>query len=137
LVRLIDELTALARDRVDHRGRRRIDDDTIAARLATARAETSALTAMALADISRNARRPQPGVEGSLLRVFFSELSQRVAKLGVDIVEEDGLEARPYGRDDAYAQEWYRTFAATIAAGSKDIQRNIIGERLLGLPKGR
>jgi len=137
LVRLIDELTALARDRVDHRGRRRIDDDTIAARLATARAETSALTAMALADISRNARRPQPGVEGSLLRVFFSELSQRVAKLAVDIVEEDGLEARPYGRDDAYAQEWYRTFAATIAAGSKDIQRNIIGERLLGLPKGR
>src|SRR5215218_10242008 len=137
LVRLVDKLVELARDRVDVRGRRRIDDDVIAQRLATARAEAAALTAMALADISRNARRPQPGVEGSMLRLFFSELSQRVAKLAVDIVEEDGLEARPYGRDDAYAQEWYRTFAATIAAGSKDIQRNIIGERLLGLPKGR
>ena len=137
LVRLIDQLVELARNRVDRRGRPRIADDTIAERLATARAETAALTAMALADISRNGRRPQPGVEGSLVRVFFSELGQRVAKLAVDIVEDDGLEARPYGLPDAFAAEWYRSFAATIAAGSKDIQRNIIGERLLGLPKGR
>jgi len=137
LVRLIDQLVELARDRVDRRGRPRIADETIAERLATARAETAALTAMALADISRNARRPQPGVEGSMVRVFFSELSQRVAKLAVDIVEEDGLEARAFGLPDAFAAEWYRSFAATIAAGSKDIQRNIIGERLLGLPKGR
>jgi len=92
---------------------------------------------MALADVSRNARRPQPGVEGSMLRVFFSELGQRVAKLAVDIIEDEGLEARPYGLPDSYSVNWYRTFAYTIAAGSKDIQRNIIGERFLGLPRGR
>ena len=137
LVRLVDQLIELARDRVDQRGRRRIDDEVIAARLATARAETAALTAMALADISRNARRPQPGVEGSMLRLFFSQLSQRVAELAVDIVQDEGLEAREYGLRDSYAAAWYRTFAHTIAAGSKDIQRNIIGERLLGLPRGR
>jgi len=137
LVRLVDKLVELARDRVDVRGRRRIDDDVIAQRLATARAEAAALTAMALADISRNARRPQPGVEGSMLRLFFSQLGQRVAKLAVDIVEEDGLEARPYGLPDSFSANWYRTFAYTIAAGSKDIQRNIVGERLLGLPRGR
>jgi alkylation response protein AidB-like acyl-CoA dehydrogenase len=137
LVRLVDQLIELARDRVDARGRRRLDDEVIAQRLATARAEAAALTAMALADVSRNARRPQPGVEGSMLRVFFSELGQRVAKLAVDIIEDEGLEARPYGLPDSYSANWYRTFAYTIAAGSKDIQRNIIGERFLGLPRGR
>jgi alkylation response protein AidB-like acyl-CoA dehydrogenase len=137
LVRLVDRLVEVARDRVDRRGRRRIDDETIAARLATARAEGQALRAMALADLSRNARRPQPGVEGSMLRLFYAELSQRVHALAVDLVGEDGLEARPYGLADSWSANWYRTFAHTIAAGSKDIQRNIIGERLLGLPRGR
>lgn len=137
LVRQVDGLIDLAKDKVDRRGRRRIDDETVADRIATARAETAALTAMALAEITRNARRPQPGAESSMLRLFYSQLSQRVAKLAVDIVGDEALEAREYGRPEAYAQSWYRTFPATIAAGSKDIQRNIIGERLLGLPRGR
>ena len=137
LVRLIDDLIGFAGDRVDRRGRRRIDDETIAARLATARAEAQALRAMALADLSRNARRPQPGVEGSMLRLFYGQLSQRVHALAVDIAQEDGLEDRPYGRPDSWSTNWYRTFPHTIAAGSKDIQRNLIGERMLGLPRGR
>ena len=136
LVRKVDALIELARDRVDRRGRRRIDDELIAQRLATARAETQALSAMTLAEITRNARRTQPGSESSMMRLFFSELRQRVSKLAVDIVEEDGLERRRFGDPDAYASDWYYSFAATIAAGSKDIQRNIIGERLLGLPRG-
>jgi len=108
-------------------------DDALAARLATARAEATALRAMALADISRNARRPQPGAESSMVRLFHAELSQRVERLALDLGGDDALLTG--GRSIAY--HYLYSFAATIAAGTKDVQRNLIGERLLGLPRGR
>ncbi|WP_309222129.1 acyl-CoA dehydrogenase family protein [Aeromicrobium sp. S22] len=133
--RRIDRLIEEARTRVDRRGRTRIDDDAIADRLATARAEAAALSAMSLANITRNARSTQPGPEGSMLRLFFGELDQRVKKLAVDILGAEAAER--FGGPADPSKVWHRSFAGTIAAGSKDIQRNIIGERVLGLPKGK
>ena len=133
--RRIDRLIHEARTRVDRRGRARIDDDAIAERLATARAEAAALSAMGLANITRNARSSQPGPEGSMLRLFFGELDQRVKKLAVDILGTEAAER--FGGPKDPSKVWHRSFAGTIAAGSKDIQRNIIGERVLGLPKGQ
>jgi alkylation response protein AidB-like acyl-CoA dehydrogenase len=137
LVRRVDRLVNLARTTTDSRGRRRIDDGAIAARVAMVRAETQAMSAMTLAAITRNARTPQPGPESSMLRYFFSTLQQRVARLALDILGVDGLEMTELGDGDAWSASYLRTYAATIAAGSKDIQRNIIGERVLGLPRGR
>ncbi|MDR7167323.1 alkylation response protein AidB-like acyl-CoA dehydrogenase [Nocardia kruczakiae] len=132
--REIDQLIEEARTRVDRRGRSRISDDAIAERLATARAEATALSAMGLANITRNARSAQPGPEGSMLRLFYGELDQRVKKLAIDILGTDAAERFNGPKDPS--RVWHRSFAQTIAAGSKDIQRNIIGERVLGLPKG-
>jgi alkylation response protein AidB-like acyl-CoA dehydrogenase len=137
LARRVDALIEEARVRVDHRGRAWLADEAVATRLATARAECAALRAMTLANISRGANRAQPGAEGSFTRLFCGELSQRVHRLAVDIAGADALEERTEGHPDAWSQNWYRGFAETIAAGSKDIQRNIIGERVLGLPRGR
>jgi alkylation response protein AidB-like acyl-CoA dehydrogenase len=137
LVRRVDRLVDLARETSDARGRRRIDDGAIAARVAMVRAETQAMSAMTLAAITRNARTPQPGPESSMLRYFFSTLQQRVARLALDILGVDGLEMTELGDADAWSASYLRTYAATIAAGTKDIQRNIIGERVLGLPRGR
>ncbi|MGY3555443.1 acyl-CoA dehydrogenase family protein [Williamsia sp. R60] len=133
--REIDRLTEEARTRVDRRGRSRISDDAIAERLATARAEATALSAMGLANITRNARSTQPGPEGSMLRLFYAELDQRVKKLAIDILGADSAERFEGPKDPS--KVWHHSFAQTIAAGSKDIQRNIIGERVLGLPKGQ
>jgi alkylation response protein AidB-like acyl-CoA dehydrogenase len=130
----VDELIDLARERTDRRGRALIADGEIAARLANARAEADALRAMTLADISRNARRDQPGAESSMVRLFHSELWQRVCRLAVDVLGLDGVAEA--GQESLPGQYLY-SYAGTIAAGSKDIQRNIIGERLLGLPRGR
>jgi alkylation response protein AidB-like acyl-CoA dehydrogenase len=130
LARLVDRLIEEARVRVGRRGSPLIGDDLISSRLATARAETAALTGMTLAEITRNARRPQPGPESSMMRLYYAELRQRVMKLAAEILSDDGL------TQDKPTAEWHRSYAQTIAAGSKDIQRNIIGERVLGLPKG-
>jgi alkylation response protein AidB-like acyl-CoA dehydrogenase len=139
LERTVDELIELAGVVVAPDGRRpAIADDELARRLGRARSEVSALRAMTLAAVSRAAFQPQPGPEASMIRVLYGELEQRIGKLAVDIVGPDsaasaaaGLAARPR----TWADEYLWSFQATIAAGSKDIQRNIIGERVLGLPR--
>lgn len=134
LARKVDDLVELIRERTDRRGRPLIEDDSITDRLATARAETRALRAMALADISRNARREQPGAESTMTRLFNAELTQRVHRLAVDILGADGLATT--GQDD-WPGGYLYSYAATIGAGTKDIQRTLIGERVLGLPRAR
>lgn len=74
-----------------------------------------------------------------MIRVLYGELEQRITKLAVDIVGPDGaaLVGVPglAPRRRSWTDEYLWSFQATIAAGSKDIQRNIIGERVLGLPR--
>jgi hypothetical protein len=90
-----------------------------------------------------------PGPDGAISKLYWSEYHRLVTELAVDIL---GAEAMvPSGRspssafqtDDAGAPNssasWVGTFlnarAGTIYAGSSQIQRNIIGEMVLGLPK--
>jgi alkylation response protein AidB-like acyl-CoA dehydrogenase len=137
LERTVGELIDVARDVVGPDGRRpAIDDEEIARRLGRARAEVAALRAMTLAAVSRSAGQSQPGPEASMIRVLFGELEQRITKLAIDIVGPDSpaLAGKP-ARRRTWAHEYLWSFQATIAAGSKDIQRNIIGERVLGLPR--
>jgi alkylation response protein AidB-like acyl-CoA dehydrogenase len=136
-LRQVEELIQLARTTTDTRGRPVMADESIATRLATARAEAQALSALTLAMISRNARRDQPGADSSMVRVFFSTLHQRIARLAMDILGSAGLEQTERGNPDSWSEEYLHSYAATIAAGSVDIQRNIIAGRVLGLPRGR
>ncbi|MDP3674550.1 MAG: acyl-CoA dehydrogenase family protein [Novosphingobium sp.] len=123
----------------EHIGRARssglLDDQRIAEDLALLRAEVAALRAMTYRNVSEAARTGQPGAEASLIRLFTSELAQRVERMAVRLIG-DGIVDFAYGDDDPVA-EYLRGFAQTIAGGSAQIQRNIIGERLLGLPRGR
>jgi alkylation response protein AidB-like acyl-CoA dehydrogenase len=129
--RLIDE----ARQRTDARGRALIHDDEIARRLATARAEVNALRAMTLAGISRTARTGMPGAEGSMIRLFHGELHQRVFQLALEIIGPDALRLTPVDGDGVWTGPYLQSFAYTIGGGTSDIQRNIIAERVLGLPR--
>ena len=74
-----------------------------------------------------------PGPEGSIQKVFWSEWHQRLQQLGQEILG-------PYGQLEDFDQgRWrygyLRSRANTIEAGTSEIQRNIIAERVLGLPK--
>lgn len=112
-----------------------IKDDRIAWDLAQMRSEVAALRAMTYRNISEVVRNGMPGPEASVIRLFTAELGQRLDRMAVRLLGEDILDFR-YGDDDATG-EYLRGFAGTIAGGSAQIQRDIIGERLLGLPKSR
>lgn len=112
-----------------------IKDDCIAEQLAQLRAEVAALRAMTYRNISQVVRTGQPGPEASVIRLFTSELGQRLERMALLLKGPEILDFS-YGDDDLVA-EYLRGFAATIAGGTAQIQRDIIGERLLGLPKSR
>jgi len=116
---------------------RAIDDDEIARRLARARAEVEAMRAMTYRSLSLAARTGMPGPEASMIRLFFSELIQRIDRLAMDIIGADGVD--DFDPNGSARNEWgehYLTgLSQTIGGGTKEIQRNIIGERVLGLPR--
>ncbi|MBN8484213.1 MAG: acyl-CoA dehydrogenase family protein [Sphingomonadales bacterium] len=112
-----------------------IKDERIAEQLIQLRAEVAALRAMTYRNISEVVRTGQPGPEASVIRLFASELGQRLERMALLLAGEEVLDFR-YGDDDLVA-DYLRGFAATIAGGTAQIQRDIIAERLLGLPKSR
>jgi alkylation response protein AidB-like acyl-CoA dehydrogenase len=70
-----------------------------------------------------------PGPEGSAVKLAWSEANQRLTKLAMEILE---------GEDDGYwRHQQLRSRGNTIEAGTSEILRNIIAERVLGLPRSR
>jgi alkylation response protein AidB-like acyl-CoA dehydrogenase len=77
--------------------------------------------------------------EHSLLKLYSSETLQRCLAAGAEALGPDGLDTDVLGpsmwREGAWATQWLRSFAGTIPGGTSEIQRNIIAERVLGLPR--
>jgi len=138
LARRLDELVEVARRVPGPAGQTRaIDDDEVARRLARAKAEVEAMRAMTYRSLSLAARTGMPGSEASMIRLFFSELIQRIDALALEIL---GLPAiasfAPDGSSlDPWGERYLTGLGQTIGGGTKEIQRNIIGERALGLPR--
>ena len=80
----------------------------------------------------------EPGPEGSTLKLYWSELDQRVKQAAVEILGPSGLvpEGDPLAVDGGlWCHELLWSRAGTIYAGTSEIQRNIIAQRVLGLPR--
>jgi alkylation response protein AidB-like acyl-CoA dehydrogenase len=83
----------------------------------------------------RNVTQSSRGVAGRgqfMMKLAYSETRQRLGELSLCVLERDGLIV---DRKGEFVEERLRTLALTIAAGTSQIQRNILGERVLGLPK--
>ncbi|HZP42673.1 MAG TPA: acyl-CoA dehydrogenase family protein [Candidatus Binatia bacterium] len=138
LARRVGALVELARRVPGPRGRARaVDDDELARRLARASAEVEAMRAMTYRSVSLAAQTGVPGAEASIIRLFFSELVQRIDVLAMDVLGAAGT--RQLGGAEGTPGRWTERYLAglsqTIGGGTKDIQRNIIGDRVLGLPR--
>jgi alkylation response protein AidB-like acyl-CoA dehydrogenase len=108
-------------------------------RLAQSWIETEICRLIAWKQVSELMRHGQPGPEGSYLKLFWSELDMRMKELAIELAGPYGALARgaPGAIDEGrweYEYLWSR--AASIYAGTSEVQRNIIAQRVLGLPRG-
>ncbi len=125
--------------RLERDGRKAAEDPVIRQRLAQFHIDSCALRYSTLRTLTKLLRGEPPGPEGSASKLFFSETWQRLLELMLELEGPYALlwEGTDWAVEDGYWQfRHLRSRGDTIAAGTSEIQRNIIGERVLGLPKG-
>ena len=138
--RQIEGLAAYAKDvggRID--GGRLINDPGVRLGLANLAVEAEASRLLSYRVVWMQGQNLIPNYEASMSKMFGSELGQRVANFGTRLI---GLPAQRIDAADPHAplhaeigNAYMRTVPSTIAAGSSEIQRNIIATRGLGLPR--
>jgi hypothetical protein len=119
----LDELFTLAAERS------RLDDVDVADELTQAFVELRILRLHNWRTLSRLGRGAQPGPESSIVKLAWSDMTQHLSDAALDVLGPDAALSGPWSR------QWLWSKAASIAGGTSEIQRTIIGERLLGLPR--
>jgi len=126
----VRKLVELARDR----GATPVQRDAIAREWI----ELQALRFTAYRSLSALIRTGVPGPEGSILKLQWSEANQRLTKLALELL---GPDAQLLAGNAPYGGYWQhhqlRSRGNTIEAGTSEILRGIVAERVLGLPRGR
>ncbi len=108
-------------------------------RLAQHAVEVNVVTMLSYRVASMLAAGGVPNQEASLLKLFLSELDQRIANTGLHILGLHGalMPGSPLAKLQAqFALTYLTTVPRTIAGGTSEVQRNIIATRGLGLPRG-
>jgi len=80
-----------------------------------------------------------PGPEGAATKLHWSEAHQRLLNVAMEVLGERALAGPKPGGDDPAASAWVRDYfwsrAETLLAGTSEVQRNVIAEQVLGMPK--
>lgn len=100
--------------------------------LAALRAQAAALRAMSYRFALDN-ESGVPGAEASIVRLYFAELTQRVTAAAIDLF---GIDHPQVLIHHGWGYDYFDGYSETIAGGTAEIQRELIGERVLGLPRG-
>jgi alkylation response protein AidB-like acyl-CoA dehydrogenase len=127
-MRLADDLRAMA-------------DRSFGPELDVVRAELDAQWALTRRNVSKAAREGGVGVGGSVFKLAYHHTRVRLGDIAMRVLGRAGLAlGDPLGLSPAgldHVEERLYALSLSIAAGTEQIQRNIVGERLLGLPKER
>lgn len=138
LVNVLTEIAAIAQ-KCSFRGGRAAQDGWVRQQLAGFKCEAEALNYTQLRQLTKRLKGEPPGPEGSILKLTASELNLRMQMFATELL---GLYAQLEPGSSLAVDEgrWlFRMLRARghlIEGGTSQIQRNIIGERILGLPKG-
>ncbi|MGV0740522.1 acyl-CoA dehydrogenase family protein [Mycobacterium syngnathidarum] len=140
----MERLVALANDKG------KAEDPSVRARLVERWTIAQALYGLALRTLSAVSHERLPGPESSIQKLLTSEHRKAVTELAMDILDTDvivptgvgahePLGAQPLGLDPlsslAWVEDYLQARPATVYGGSSEIQRNTIGEQILGLPR--
>jgi alkylation response protein AidB-like acyl-CoA dehydrogenase len=118
-------------------GRRAIEDDAIAQRLASIKADTLAIRAMTLADIAESDRTGEPGPKGSMMKLLVTTTHKALSEVVRDIMGWEFLEFDGDRLSHPWTYDYLWSWVFTISGGTSEIQREITADRILGLPKAR
>lgn len=134
----VQRLAALARQ-VEINGRPAWEQAWVRQKLAHLLIECESLKYTRLRSLTRQLKGQPPGPEGSMLKLCGSELGVRIAQFASEMLGDYAMINEP-SEIVPDAPRWFnRVLSArqyTIAGGTSEIQHNIMGERVLGLPKG-
>jgi len=106
-----------------------IDRPEVADALARAYVELRILRLHNLRTLTRLARGEEPGPESSWIKLAWTDVTQHLSATALEVLGDDGQLAGPWGRQYLWSR------AASIAGGTSEVQRTIIGDRILGLPR--
>src|SRR3984893_4999833 len=132
--RAVAQLATLARDRGAGA------DVTVRQKVAQAQIEAHVFRLIGLRNLTSAQQGHAPGPEASMTKLYWSEMDKRIQETAVGVQGPYGAldPDSPFAIEDGRWQYgWMWAQAETIYAGSSEIQRNIIAERVLGLPRGR
>lgn len=135
-------------ERVNHAialaGKTRLEDGTlaiadsgIAGRLALIKADTMAIRAMTLAQISELQQGGNPGPKGSIMKLMVTSTSKALSHLVAEMVGWTFMEYNDNKNDHPLTYDYLWSWVYTIAGGTSEIQREIIADQLLELPRAR
>jgi alkylation response protein AidB-like acyl-CoA dehydrogenase len=113
-------------------------DRVLRQRLAALYVEAEVLRLLRLRTVVARVRGLEPGPEASVRKAIADEHGQHVMATALALAETDGLLANsgPYGdRSGMWTYGFLYSAALTIGGGTSEVQRNIIGEKVLGLPR--
>ncbi len=102
-------------------------------------AELDALWALTQRNVTQATVDGVPGVGGSVFKLAYSEARHRLGDLAMRVLGAGGLSLDDLAEIDGgeHVRGWIHAMSISIAAGTSQIQRNIVGERILGLPRDR
>jgi alkylation response protein AidB-like acyl-CoA dehydrogenase len=135
--RNIDRLIELARS-ISRNGQPAARDPILRQKLAECYAEIEIMRLNQLRAFSRMSSTGVPGPEGSIQKIFWSELNQRLQQVAQELLGPYGQLAGGDSRavdGGIWSYGYLRTRGNTIEAGTSEVQRNIIGHFVLGLPR--
>jgi alkylation response protein AidB-like acyl-CoA dehydrogenase len=107
----------------------RLDEPHVVDQLAQAYVELAVLRLHNWRTLSRLSRGLEPGPESSWVKLAWTDLTQHLSDAALDVV---GPGSPLWGK---WQRQWLWSKAASIAGGTSEIQRTIIGDRILGLPR--
>ncbi|MGA1735281.1 MAG: acyl-CoA dehydrogenase family protein [Pseudomonadales bacterium] len=111
-----------------------LENKAVRDRIATWHCEQSGLHFTKLRVQSAMSRGETPGPENSITKIVSANKLQGIGSYGMDLMDMGGILVDQDGQDDSFYGAWLSAPGLRIAGGTDEILRNIIAERVLGLP---
>jgi len=132
-MKLVDELAELAR-KLPRGSGSAWDDDGVRRELGLIAAQLDGLWHLTKRTITESERTGVPGIGGSIFKLYYSEVRHHLGDLAMRILGTAALATEDEPAVD-HVRGWIHAMSISIAAGTTQIQRNILSERVLGMPK--